>query len=100
MSLQTDVIVAEIVRDNACLSTQELLDACSITPQFLRLLVAEEIVRPLGAGFANWRFSRSQLSRVAKAQRIDRELGPDSSSLALILDLVDEIESLRMQLRV
>ena len=44
-----------------------------------------------------WRFSGSALRRAATAQRLTRDLGLNAAGVALALDLLEEIETLRIR---
>ena len=62
-------------------------------------LVEQGIVDPRGQTPARWRFRVSQLRRVRRAQRLQRDLGVNAPGIALVLELLDEVECLRARLR-
>ena len=62
--------------------------------------VAEGVLRPKGRQLTEWRFSAAELARARKARRLQRDLGIETRSLPLVLDLLGELEQLRRRLRV
>ncbi len=53
----------------------------------------------LGREPAHWRFGGASLHRAHAALRLQRDLEINLAGVALALELLDEIESLRMRLR-
>ena len=74
----------------------ELSNACCVNADWILLLVDEGILEPVaGTGAANWRFTGASLQRVRITQHLQRDLGINIAGAALVLDLLNEIESLR-----
>ena len=92
------VVLAELV-DTATLCTiEELCLACSVDANWIAEMVEHGVIEPIGEVGADWRFSSLTVVRVAKAKRLERDLGLNPPSLAVVLDLLDEIDDLRAQL--
>ena len=72
--------------------------ACSVHAEWIIELVDEGIIEPSGRGDRDWRFSGPNLLRAQTALRLQRDLGVNLAGAALVLDLKDEIESLRSRL--
>jgi chaperone modulatory protein CbpM len=93
--------------DNAVLSVEteftftleQLAWRCGTEPAWIVSLVQEEILLPIGDAQAALRFDAADLARAQRAWRLQHELGANLEALALMLDLLDEIERLRTQLR-
>ena len=49
---------------------------------------------PLGGSRHEWRFTRLSVVRVAKARRLERDLDLNPPGVALVLDLLDELDAL------
>lgn len=81
------------------LTLEELSRACAMRAEWVISLVEEGVLEPAGRCLANWRFPGSILRRVRIAARLQRDLEINLSGVALILDLLDEIETLRKRLR-
>jgi len=86
-----------------CLAEEHALDieafaaACGTEVEFVRLLVDEGLVRPAAEQPA-WRFGGEELARVRRIRRLQRDFEANLQSVAVMLDLIDEIERLRAQL--
>ena len=89
-----------IVGDEAeQLGFDEFCRACGMTPPEMIAWIDEGIVTAEGAGPPDWRFGGTALRRARTATRVSRELQVGLDALGLVLDLLDEIDSLKAQLR-
>ena len=59
----------------------------------------EGVLAPLGRDPVLWRFTGGHTHRVTVAVRLQRDLGINLAGVALALQLLDEVESLRARLR-
>ncbi|MBT9493170.1 MAG: MerR family transcriptional regulator [Paucibacter sp.] len=76
-----------------------LCQASGADPEQVHALVDEGLLQPTGQGPDNWRFSGEALTRTRKALRLARDLELSMAGVALVLDLLAEIEDLRSQLQ-
>jgi chaperone modulatory protein CbpM len=90
---------AVIVETEVQFSLPELSRACGVDAALLESLVEEGVLKPHGAGPAQWRFAGAVLPRARTATRLLQEMELTAPAAALVVDLVDEIEALRAQLR-
>ena len=87
-----------VVLAGPCLGEQEWLEldaftrACGVTEAFVRELVAEGLV---AAPAQPWRFAGEDLARVRRICRLQRDFDASLASVAVMLDLLDEVERLR-----
>jgi chaperone modulatory protein CbpM len=87
-----------------CLTAEHALEleafaaACGTQAEFIRLLVDEGLVQPAVQQPA-WRFGGEELARVRRIRRLQRDFEANLQSVAVMLDLIDEIERLRAQLQ-
>ena len=87
-----------------CLTEEHALElhafaaACGTEAEFVRVLVEEGLVKPVVEQPA-WRFGGEELARVRRIRRLQRDFEANLQSVAVMLDLIDEIERLRAQLR-
>lgn len=88
-----------VVEECVQLSLFELCRACSADTHEVMMLVDAGVLEPLGSEPAEWRFDGGSLRRTHVALRLARELGIEPCGLALVLDLLDQIDSLRARLR-
>jgi chaperone modulatory protein CbpM len=93
------VVSGLVVEECVQLSLFELCRACGADTDEVVMLVDAGVLDPVGSDPAEWRFGGGSLRRAHVALRLARELGIEPSGLALVLELLDEIESLRARLR-
>lgn len=81
-------------------SLAEFCQACGGDEQWIIALVEEGILDPTGTSQAQWRFGERSALRALRARRMQKDFELDLASLALVLELLDEIQSLRARLRI
>jgi chaperone modulatory protein CbpM len=95
----TPGIPSQIVDADIMCTLDELCRACNVEAGWIAELVEHGIIEPAGGAQAEWRFAMLSVVRVAKAKRLERDLALNLPGLALALDLLDEIDDLRSQLK-
>jgi chaperone modulatory protein CbpM len=88
-----------VLDDYLEITLSELCEACGASAEHIRMLVAEGVIEPRGPGPEDWRFQSLTITRVRRAQRLERDLGVNLAGAALALDLMDEIQRLQVRLR-
>ncbi len=88
----------EVLDEETEISLGELCRVCEVTAETVLELVEEGIVDPAAAG-RNWRFRAVSIRRVRCAVRLQRDLGVNAAGAALALALLEELETVREQLR-
>ncbi len=90
---------AVIVEEEIEFTLVDLCRACDVERSYVLELVDEGILEPVGSSPEDWVFSGPSLRMARTALRLDQglELGP--SGAALVLSLLEEIDSLRARLR-
>jgi chaperone modulatory protein CbpM len=88
-----------ILEDEAAISLAELCSACSVHAEYIIALVDEGILEPECADSGAWRFAGASLKRTRMVIHLERDLGVNIAGAALVLDLMDELQGLRAQLR-
>ena len=88
------------VIEHDSLTLEQLCDACGVHTDWVISLVEESIIEPHGDQIQMWRFSGTSLMRVHSAQRLQHDLGINIAGIALALDLMEELENLRAQLKI
>ncbi len=81
------------------LSLHDLCHACSTSTEWIVELVDEGVLEPIGHEQAHWRFSGPSLLRARAAMRMQQDLQINLAGVALALDLMEEIETMRERLR-
>ena len=80
------------------LSLSDLRHACSRHAEWVIELVEEGVLEPIGSDYREWRFSAASLQRAHIAMRLQRDLSINLAGIAVALDLLDEVETLRARL--
>lgn len=96
----TNAIPAEPTGSEPIYSLDELSNACDVEATWVVDLVEHGIIEPRGSSVSEWRFSSLSIVRLAKAKRLDRDLGINPAGIALVLDLLGEIDRLKARLNV
>ncbi|UOA09936.1 chaperone modulator CbpM [Methylobacter sp. S3L5C] len=86
-----------VIEDDS-LTLAQLCRACDVHADWVISIVEESIIEPQGENSRLWRFSGASMSRARAALRLQRDLGINLAGIALALDLLEELESLRKQI--
>lgn len=81
------------------LTLAQLCQACGTHAEWIISLVEESILEPHGETVSAWHFSGVSLIRARSALRLQRDLGLNLAGIALVLDLLEELDYLRIQLQ-
>lgn len=92
-------ITTVVVAGDVSYSFSEVCGRCRLTGEDLQAMVEEGLLHPQGQGPAQWRFSTDELLRAKTALRLQHDLGLNLPGVALALDLLDELQSLRARVR-
>ena len=93
-----NVVTGLCLGDDAWLEIDEIAVACQVEPHFVELLIDEGLVQP-ARGESGWRFGSDELARVRRIRRLQRDFEANLQSVAVMLDLLDEIDRLHGRLR-
>lgn len=93
------VLSAEILEIDLELSLPQLCEACGVEGDDIVLLVEAGVLEPRGDSRNDWRFAGENLQRARRALRLQQDLGLNAAGAALALDLIDEMNRLREELR-
>lgn len=95
----TEIILTGVVLDEQTeLSLTDLSQACSTSTEWVIELVQEGVLEPVGGQPTQWRFSGTSLKRAHTAMRLQTDLKINLAGVALALDLIEEIETMRERL--
>lgn len=76
----------------------ELCDLGKTSTEWVEELINEGILEPEGNAMDEWLFDANALKRLQMARRLQQDLGINLPGTALVLDLLEEIDTLRAQL--
>lgn len=98
--MEQKAILEGILQDKSVTYTLTLLcRICVVEPEVIEQMVEHGILEPIGNTPASWEFDYLTLPRAKKALRLQRDLAINWAGVSLALDLLNEIEELRHQLR-
>ena len=93
------VVDGVVVEEEIRFTLADLCRACRADSAQVIVLVEEGVLEPAGSGPEDWLFSGPSLRRARAALRLARDLELSVAGTALVLDLLDEIDTLRSRLR-
>jgi chaperone modulatory protein CbpM len=91
-------LVGTILEEEVVLSLGEVCRASRLSAERVIELAEEGVIEPIGRNPASWRFRGVSLRRIRCAQRLEQDLGLNTAGVALVLDLLEELEELRTRL--
>ena len=92
-------LTATLLDDATPMTLAELARACRAAEEQVHVWVVEGVLQPIGDSPPDWRFTGPALRRARLAVTLTRELEVNAPGVALALDLMDEIESLKAALK-
>jgi len=90
-----DMIVVADYTEEITLTLAELCEICGVDLVQVNELVTYDILLPQGQSRTEWVFDMDQLKRLRTALRLQRHLELNYAGIALVLDLLQELEELR-----
>jgi chaperone modulatory protein CbpM len=94
-----DLIIGIVIDDNTYYPLQEICQICGMETDSIVEMVNYQILQPRGKTMHEWQFTATQLPRLKKAVRLHHDLELSWHNVALVLDLLDELEESRKQLQ-
>jgi len=93
------LLSGDVMGEDVELTLAELCRTCQLPAERVYELVEWGIIEPLGREPDGWRFRWTSVRRVRCALRLEHDLGVNLAGAALALDLLEELNRLRAQLR-
>lgn len=91
--------VTELVDAEVELDLITVCRACNLSREIVIEWVEAGVLEPRERDRRDWRFSSTQLYRARAARRLQRDLELQTTSLPVVLDLLEELQQLRRQVR-
>ncbi len=91
------VVTGVVIEDELRFSLAELCRETAVHAEWIFALVDEGILDPQGEDPATWRFPLESCLTVSRVIRLQRDLGLNLAGVALVLDLLEEVEDLRQR---
>ena len=87
-----------VLDEHVTVTFTELTQLCRSDDRVVLLMVAEGVLHPEGGRAEDWRFNGYEIRRARRALRLQRDLDINLAGAALALDLLDEIDALRLRI--
>jgi chaperone modulatory protein CbpM len=94
-----EALQGTLVDESTLLSIEDLCRICAIEPRLVVEFVEEGVLEVAAIDTDEWRFRGGALRRVRTAVRLQRDLELNLVGIALTLDLMEEIQQLRREIR-
>lgn len=88
-----------LINEQVTFSLAEISQACSCRREWIIGLVDEGVLAPFGEDSNDWQFPGGCVSRARTAARLHRDLKVNLAGVALALELLEELETLRGRLQ-
>jgi chaperone modulatory protein CbpM len=89
-------IEAEIVDDQICFDLNHFAEACGQSPEWVLQLLEYDILSKRSEDRIH-QFFGQDVSRARRAYRLQRDFDASFSAVAMMLDLIDEVQQLRKE---
>lgn len=99
MAKEIEAVTGEIVDESARYGLRDVCEVCGVHAERVVEMVEAGIIDARGDKPASWRFSAVSVMRSRKALRLQRDLEINIPGVAVTLDLLDEVESLRARVQ-
>ena len=93
-------LTGQILEDTAILTVQDLSRMCAVEECHIVEFVEEGVLSVVDVGMTDWHFSGAALRRARLAVRLERDLELNLAGLALVLQLMEELDQLRRELKI
>ena len=81
------------------LSLDELCEVCHVTQAYIHELVEYGTIEPRGVSLEMWRFTPYHIRRIQTVKRLQQDLDVNVPGAALAVDLLEQIDRMRVQLQ-
>ena len=89
----------DVLSEDLRLALEDICEICGLTESKIRAYVEEGVVDVHGDDVKLWRFSEVSIVQFQKARRLEQDLRLNPAGVALVLDLMSQIDELKNQLR-
>jgi chaperone modulatory protein CbpM len=88
-----------VLDDSMTLGVNEICTLCRVGAEMINEMVNEGVLVPEGTSPETWRFSAVAIKRIQVTLRLQKDLRVNLPGAALALDLLDELDELRAQMK-
>ncbi|MBQ0720380.1 MAG: MerR family transcriptional regulator [Gammaproteobacteria bacterium] len=94
-----ETLVGVIIDADSRLTLAQLCRLCAVHADYVIELVDEGLIQPYGEEMTQWHFTGLSIQRTRKARRLQTDLGINLAGVAVILQLLDEVDHLRLRIK-
>ena len=94
----TDLNDADIIDEHCIFDLAQFAQVCGQSPEWILQLIEYDIL-PVSEATQSYRFLGEDVIRARRAYRLQRDFDASLSAVAVMLDLIDEVQQLRRQIR-
>jgi chaperone modulatory protein CbpM len=88
----------EMIEDHLSLDLKHFADACDQSPEWILQLIEYDIL-PQRSSEQDYTFWSDDLVRARQAYRLQRDFDASFPAVAMMLDLIDEVQQLRNEMK-
>lgn len=99
MNSEQETRFGVVLDESVEFSLSEVCNTCHVHAEAVIQLVEVGVLEPSGRDPAQWRFPGQALRRIERALNLQRDLDINPAGVALVLDLLDQIDRLHDRLR-
>ncbi len=88
-----------LLKDQRNMTLQDVCEHCDLSQEDVVAYIEEGLISVTGETVSNWRFSEIHLLHIRKARRLEHDLRLNPAGSVLVLELLQEIEHLKNQLK-
>ena len=96
--MPTKNLVVISVEEHPILTFDELCHAAGISEEAMQEMINFGVIEPRGFSPEGWRFDANHLRRIRTALHLQQDLEVNLAGIALVLDLLDQMERMRTQI--
>ena len=97
--MKQEIMIIANYAKNSLITPEELCEICNITMNVLEEFISYEIIHPRLSSNKQILFELKDLQRIKTALRLQHDLELNLAGVALVLDLLDEIDELRERMK-
>lgn len=96
---EDQALPGDIFEEAAVLTVKDLSRMCAVDERHIVEFVAEGVLNVVEFNTTEWHFTGAALRRARLALRLERDLELNLAGVALALELLDELQRLRRELK-
>lgn len=98
-SPEDQALIGAIFEESAVLTVKDLSRMCAVDERHIVEFVEEGVLNVVEINTTEWQFTGTALRRARLALRLERDLELNLAGVALALELMEELEHLRRELK-